>query len=264
MKKEITYSDRRIKNLQIPGVKSNGNGTSYSRDRYEIEYAKAPIRGTVIHDFDILGKERNDFVMGYGKNYYDATRDAKRFDARMSTSAEELEIQRNSAKGEYWAPYLTQTALRLPKGRKIDEYELNPNSEKCYRRLVVEGDEEVGEVLVPEGSEFYFNSGRVVDEWDEVFGIPKTTAPQYRINEDNPVYFSFDPTNPYLKSMSEKDTDVVVGRTVINIGEGKRALKVVAGMLRSDELHFPFDTMPATQFEYRPVFGDLQSVRRGE
>src|SRR5215472_8193004 len=116
---------------------------------------------------------------------------------RMSTAAEEVALQlelekadrdprnarvfddlfsRNDDQRYYWQ--WTATALRVPLGRRPEAYEVDKQGRRYWVRMLVSGNEEVGEVLVPEGN------GRVVppktgvsDVWDEVSGLPTVTEP---------------------------------------------------------------------------------------
>src|SRR3989344_9089901 len=121
------------------------------------------------------------------KNYYDSKAEIPE-GLRMSTAGEELAIQlalehagedprkakvfddlfaRGPDKVYMWQ--WTETGLRVPKGREASKYETDAQGRKYWARIVLYGDKEVGEVLVPEGG------GRLVAEWDEVFGVPQTT-----------------------------------------------------------------------------------------
>jgi hypothetical protein len=111
-----------------------------------------------------------------GKNYYDSKAQIPE-GHRMSTAGEELAIQlaieragKDPRKAEvfndlfgrknggWYAWQWTETGLRVPKGRKADKYETDPQGRKYWVREVLEGNEAVGEILVPEGG------GRLVAE----------------------------------------------------------------------------------------------------
>src|SRR3989338_8273112 len=143
---------------------------------------------------------------------------------RMSTAGEELDIQlaieragedprkagvfddlfaRGPDKIYMWQ--WTETGLRVPKGRKADAYETDAQGRKYWVRIGLVGDQEVGEILVPEGY------GRLVAEWDEVSGIPRVTIE----NRDFPhkpytTHFWFNSTPD--KDSTSGHYDVAVGR----------------------------------------------------
>lgn len=122
-----------------------------------------------------------------GRNYYDSKEQIPE-GSRMSTSAEELSIQlclemagqdpRKAAVfndlfargdvGYVWQ--WTETGLRIPNGWEKGKYQTDAKGNIQFPRIVLIGDQEVGEALVPEGN------GRVVVEWNEVFGIPSLTV----------------------------------------------------------------------------------------
>ncbi len=123
-----------------------------------------------------------------GASYYDSLKllpDGIRF----STAAEELSAQLDlEAQGKdprqpdlykslfdgnggvsyQWV--LTLTGLRIPDGVKPGEHDVR-NGRKYFVRQVLEGDEVVGEVDVPEGG-----GERVVTSWNEFLGIPAETS----------------------------------------------------------------------------------------
>jgi hypothetical protein len=131
----------------------------------------------------------------------------------MSTAAEELAIQleleragedprnakafddlfgRNDDQRYIWQ--WTATGLRVPKGRKPNAYEVDNQGRKYWVRILVIGNSEVGEVLVPEGN------GRVIpctpglpDVWDEVTGLPTITEPLKWPHNPYTTHFWFDP-----------------------------------------------------------------------
>jgi len=123
-----------------------------------------------------------------GQNYYDS-KDELPDGYRMSTAEEELAIQLALEKagqdpreaevfndlfgrenGGWYAFQWTETGLRVPKGYKADKSETDGQGRKYFPRIVIIGDQEIGEVMVPEGG------GRAIMEWDEVFGIPIVTS----------------------------------------------------------------------------------------
>ncbi|MBI1971806.1 MAG: hypothetical protein HYS53_00755 [Candidatus Aenigmarchaeota archaeon] len=142
---------------------------------------------------------------------------------RMSTAAEELAIQlgleragKDSRRADVFddlfgrnhsnwrASQWTDTDLRVPKGRDPDKYETDGQGRKYWVRTAVVGDEEFGEVLVPEG---YM---RVVVEWDEVFGIPRVTEDIDFPHKPYTTHFWFNPT-PFKDGRSVHQ-DIAVGR----------------------------------------------------
>jgi len=151
----------------------------------------------------------SDRLVNTGKNFYDTEADIPKklwvFQRnRDSTAAEELAIQLELERsgedprkaeafadffGRFWYARLwTKTGLRIPKGWENGRYEVNKNGNKKWPRIVLIGDQEVGEVLVPEGG------GRVVKEWDEVFGIPAETSDSEddMKPENHTTHFRFD------------------------------------------------------------------------
>ena len=189
--------------LVVPAVSSSYPtlGASYRRGGYEVDHASKLVRT--------------------GSNYYDSKAGIPE-GMRMSTAGEELAIQLEIERagkdvreagvfddlfGRDPCKYIsqwTETGLRVPKGRKADDYETKQDR-RYWVRTVLIGDHEVGEVLVPEGG------GRFVEEWDEVFGTPKVTT-ENRDFTQKPytTHFWFN-ANPILDSTSGY-YDVAVGR----------------------------------------------------
>lgn len=171
-------------------------GLAYRRSAYEIVFADRllPVPN---QDFYVLQR----FVDGLGAG------------RRISTAAEELAIQlkferadqdprnalvfddlfaRNEDKKYFWQ--WTATGLRVPEGRTPLVYETDAKGRKYWVRILVVGNEEIGEVLVPEGN------GRVVphtpdvrDVWDEVTGLPTVTEPIKWPHAPYTTHFWFDP-----------------------------------------------------------------------
>ena len=177
-------------------------GTAYKLPKYSINHS--------------LRLERT------GKNYRD-TKAGIPEGIWMSTAAEETAIQlaierdgKDSRKAKvfddlfgrnndsWYAWQWTETGLRVPKGHDPNKYETDSQGRKYWPRIVLIGDREVGEVLVPEGN------GRVVVEWDEVFGLAKIT-------EDIPYLHKGYTTHSWFDPMPRKDDisghyDFAVGR----------------------------------------------------
>ncbi|MBI5060723.1 MAG: hypothetical protein HZB67_00235 [Candidatus Aenigmarchaeota archaeon] len=191
--------------LVVPAVSSSYPtlGAAYNHGSYEVKYA--------------------DRLVRTGKNYYDSKAEIPE-GYRMSTAGEELAMQlaleridkdpRKAAvfddifgrnNGGWYAWQWTETGLRVPKGRKADAYETDAQGRKYRVRIVLDGDKEVAEILVPEGDD------RLVAEWDEVFGVPRVTIE----NADYPhkpytTHFWFNAT-PNIDDRSGH-YDVAVGR----------------------------------------------------
>ncbi|MEM7819438.1 MAG: hypothetical protein QXD48_01260 [Candidatus Aenigmatarchaeota archaeon] len=129
----------------------------------------------------------SEYLIKTRKSYYDAKKIIPK-GYRMSTAAEELALQlylerygidprkakifddlfgRDIESSYVWQ--WTETGLRVPHGFRADKYEKDAKGRKYWPRIVLLEDKEVGEILIPEGH------GRVVVEWDEVFGLPKVT-----------------------------------------------------------------------------------------
>ena len=123
-----------------------------------------------------------------GKNYYDSLKEIPK-DSRISLASEDLAIQlgleragKDPRKAKefddlfarnnngWYAWQWTLTGLRVPKDYRADKHEKDTQGRIHYLRIVLIGDEEVGEIPVPEGN------GKAVMEWDEVFGIPRVTS----------------------------------------------------------------------------------------
>jgi len=191
--------------LVVPAVSSKypTPGNAYSHGSYTVNYSPSLVRT--------------------GKDYYDSKTGIPE-GLRMSTAGEELAIQlalekagKDPREAKIFADLFasgidkiymwqwTETGLRVPKGRKADAYETGSQGRKYWPRVVLLADKEVGEILVPEGS------GRLVAEWDKVFGVPRVTIE----NKDFPhkpytTHFHFN-SNPGKDSKSGNN-DVAVGR----------------------------------------------------
>lgn len=87
-------------------------------------------------------------------------------DPRNATIFDDLFGRKNDG---WYAWQCTETGLRVPTGREAGKYETDAQGRKYWARIVLDGDKEVGEVLAPEGG------GRLVAEWDDVFGVPRVT-----------------------------------------------------------------------------------------
>jgi len=179
-----------FKEMQIKPATSSYQslGAEYGRPVYPIKYSPS------------LTRTRKD--------YYNSREEAPG-GSRVSLASEELAIQlgieragkdpREAAvfrdlfgknKDSWYAWQWTDTGLRIPKGHKPDKHETDPQGRKYFPRIVLIGDAEEGEVLVPEGS------GRVVVDWDETFGIPRVTSNREGdMKPDNhTTHFWFDPS----------------------------------------------------------------------
>ena len=171
-------------------------GVAYRQNGYEFLYSDRVVH-IPHHDFYFLQAFLETLGGGRG----------------MSTAAEELAIQlelersaedprnakafddlfaRNDDQRYIWQ--WTATGLRVPKGRKPNAYEVDKHGRKYWVRILVIGNSEVGEVLVPEGN------GRVVphtpevpDVWDEVTGLPTITEPLKWPHNPYTTHFWFDP-----------------------------------------------------------------------
>ncbi len=84
----------------------------------------------------------------------------------------------------------TSTLLRTPAGRKSDRYETNKKGSIKYPRDVFEFDEQVGEMLVPQGN------GLVVVEFDHAFGVPSETKVIDYPHKGYYAHFWFDESKP--------------------------------------------------------------------
>ncbi|MFH0890150.1 MAG: hypothetical protein V1836_03370 [Candidatus Aenigmatarchaeota archaeon] len=168
-------------------------GTAYNSPRREIEYSAA--------------------LTKTGKNYYDS-KIVVPANERMSTAAEELAIQlsleragKDPRKAEAfndlygrntldWCAWQwTDTGLRVPEGRDPGKYE-TIDGRKYWARIVLIGDKEVGEILVPEGR------GRVISKWNEVFGLPAETEDVNFAHSPYTTFFWFNDFNPRKDSIS--------------------------------------------------------------
>src|SRR3989344_5903137 len=199
-----------------------------------------------------------------GKNYHDSKAEIPE-GLRMSTAGEELAIQlaleragkdprkakvfddlfsRGSDKIYMWQ--WTETGLRVPKGRQADAYETDGEGRKYFPRIVLIGDQEVGEILVPEGG------GRVAVEWDEVFGLPRVTEDIAYPHEPHTTHFWFNSTSD-KDSKSEHYDVAVERRSVWHRGGDGRCLGVDASYGRWDAL---------SGGGFRPVQGSFPEIER--
>jgi len=206
MSRKIPKENRRI---IIPAASSVYQllGVACDRPQYEIEYSEELIR-----------------QYGHGE-----IKIPKGF--RISTAAEELAIQHALEKNDndprdavayndifgrneerfdnnngWHALLLTETRLRVPIGWENGRYETDEKGRKYWPRIVLIGDEEVGEVSIPEGN------GRVIMELDEVFGLPKITeedSPKYRL--DSHFWFKTEP-GMFFKTKKYEDDIIALKR----------------------------------------------------
>ncbi|MFH0889874.1 MAG: hypothetical protein V1836_01890 [Candidatus Aenigmatarchaeota archaeon] len=195
-----------------------------------------------------------------GKSYYDS----KPKDGRMSTAAEELAIQLSLERAgqdpkkvgvfndlfvindSYWRVWQwTATGLRIPKGRDPTKYETDAKGRKYWAREVLIGKDVIGEILVPEGN------GRVAVEWDEVFGLPKTTDNIDFPHKPYTTHFWFNQTPS--KDGKSGHYDVAVGRRGFWLRDVDRGcLAVNALYARSDA---------GSDDGFRPVRGSLPEIK---
>ena len=212
-----------------------------------------------------VGYEGRLVRTGINCNYYDSKAGIQE-GLRMTTAGEELAIQlaleragRDSRKvkvfgdlfvkgpGEVYMWQWTETGLRIPKGRKADAYETDAHGRKYWARVVLIGDQEAGEILVPEGD------GRLVAEWDEVFGVPQVT-----IEEENfphmpyTSHFWFGPTSPDVLSISDYDVSVARGGCRHRVDD-QWCLSVNAYCKRM---------IAVSDSGFRPVRGSLPEIRK--
>ena len=161
--------------------------------------------------------------------------------SRMSTAAEELAMQfalermgqdprkakdfadlfgRNPA--QWYAWQWTDTGLRVPKS-----WEHGRCDNGKYPRIVLIGDQEIAEIVVPAGC------GRYVTEWNEAFGIPSATGEDPKQINDYTTKFWFSPTPP--KDERTDRYDVAIGRRSSWVSESKDScLYVDATRVRSN------------------------------
>jgi len=177
--------------------------------RTEVEI---PGRGKVTYSSPEGEIEYSPYMTKTGNNYYDSKAEIPE-GYRMSTAAEELAIQlaleregKDPRKSEVFNDLFargpdkiymwqwTETGLRMPKGRDPKSYETDPQGRKYWVRMLLIGDEEQGEVMVPEGG------GRIVpytedlsDVWDEVSGLPRVTAESGNEYDNHTTHFWFNP-----------------------------------------------------------------------
>src|SRR5262249_55540647 len=199
---------------------------------------------------------------------------------RMSTAAEEVALQlelekadrdprnarvfddlfsRNDDQRYYWQ--WTATALRVPLGRRPEAYEVDKQGRRYWVRMLVSGNEEVGEVLVPEGN------GRVVphktgvtDVWDEVSGLPTVTEPLIWPHSPYTTHFWFDPAMP----------ETAVGRGARGPSQAGECLDVLATCPRLGSAEYtgcrlvlgslPKIMVRATADRRLPRFGSLRNL----
>jgi hypothetical protein len=159
------------------------------KEKLIIEPARSDCPGAIYRHNGYTISHSNPLIKT-GNGYY-GSKDSLPDWYRMSTAGEELAIQmalerslKDPRKAEVFNDLFssedgierryicqfTETAFRLPKFYKPDKFETDTQGRKYWPRIVLIGDQEVGEVLVPEG-----NWSAVV-EWDPVFGIPKITS----------------------------------------------------------------------------------------
>ncbi len=110
---------------------------------------------------------------------------------------------------------MTETCLRVPKGRNASKYETDAQGRKYWVRTALVSDKEVGEVLVPEGG------GRLVAEWDEVSGVPRVTVE----NQDWP----HNPYTTHFDFNSTPDKDSTSGHYDVAVERGGRWPHAVGG-----------------------------------
>ncbi|MBI3413666.1 MAG: hypothetical protein HY051_06355 [Candidatus Aenigmarchaeota archaeon] len=175
--------------------------TTYNRQGYTIEYSLALTRT--------------------GRNHYH-TKTLIPLGQRMSTAGEELAIQLGMEKAgrdprqeaafndlfarnasHLHARQWTETGLMVPKGYRADRFETDSQGRRYWPRIVLIGDTEIGEILVPEGN------GRVVVEWDEVFGIPRVTENMDWPHNPYTTHFWFNPTPRKDNGSDHYDVGVV-------------------------------------------------------
>ena len=171
-----------------------------------------------------LSSEELAIAMKYIKEGKDP-RDAKEFDDLFA---------RNNEKRYLWL--LTDTGLRIPKG--YSGYEKDEKGNMKYRRIVLECNEEKGEVLIPVGD------GRIITEFDEVFGLPSKTQEIAYPHKGYYVHFWFDP---------EKKEDVAVGFGSCRLDDEHDCLNINANYRRSNA----YDNDG-----FRPVRGSVQAIKK--
>ncbi|MBI4163708.1 MAG: hypothetical protein HY512_02505 [Candidatus Aenigmarchaeota archaeon] len=167
---------------------------------------------------------------------------------RISTAAEELAIQlglervgQDPRKAQvfsdlfadhiYSAWQWTETGLKVPKGWEGGRYQTDSKGNKQFPRIILIGDQEVGEALVPEG-----NGRAVVVEWNEVFGIPSITSDSENsmIMRNHTTHFDFNPT-PNIDERTGRPADIAVTRRSYCHGDEQDVcLSVDADIGRSD------------------------------
>ncbi len=233
-----------MKKFIVPSASSNypAQGKAYMREGYQIEYLPNLVRT--------------------GCDYYDSKYGII-YGVRMSTAAEELAIQLSLERVDQdprqggvlkdiftrkfhhrYAWQWTETGLRVPVCRDPNKYETDNQGRKYWRRTVLIGDEEVGEILVPEGH------GRVVVEWDEVFGLPKVTEGTSWPHNSYTTHSWFEPNPDKDNRSGHQDVAVTRGSHWIR-GEDERCLAVYEDTTRSS-VH--------ASVGFRPVRGPLPKI----
>ena len=155
--------------------------------------------------------------------------------------ADEFKDHFGKNENNWYAWELTSTGLRVPKGWENGRVD---NGTGKYPRIVLEGDKKVGELQVPVGN------GRVIVEYDDVFGIPIETR---EIAWPHTGYYShfWLNQNPILDEISGH-YDVAVGRRgAWHHAEGGRCLYVSADSGRFDA---------PSHAGFRPVRGSVPEI----
>ncbi|MBI4020796.1 MAG: hypothetical protein HY369_00985 [Candidatus Aenigmarchaeota archaeon] len=152
----------------------------------EIPAASSPAQASVRYDRPGYHLVFSPRTRQTSSDYYSSLSDLEK-STRLSLAAEELFLQRQVeaalregrtmhddvyARERAWRTTIwTGTGLRVPRGHSPIAYEVDGKGTHRYRRIVLHGDEEVGEVSVPE------SHGYPVAAWDDVFGIPTDVIP---------------------------------------------------------------------------------------
>jgi len=182
---------------------------------------------------------------------------------RMSTAAEELAGQlyeeirgndpreaaffdnlfgRGPARKHMWQ--WTSTGLRVPAGleapKSYNEV-IDGKVHEVYHFIVLEGDKEVGEALVPIGN------GQILTSWNEVHGIPRTTTDENLPYHEHTTHWYVNLT-PLVDPVSGKRDVAVERRSDWHYDGHGRCLYVYADDARSDS---------AWDDGFRPVQGSL-------
>ncbi|HLD57879.1 MAG TPA: hypothetical protein VJA47_06225 [archaeon] len=127
-------------------------------------------------------------------------------DPRMAKPFNDLFARENNG---WYAWQWTETGLRVPKGWEDGRSQKDAKGNIYVPRIVLIGDQEVDETPVPEGN------GRVVVEWNEVFGIPSLTT-----NEGDATNQKNHTTHFYLNA--NPDVDERTGRQDVAVARGSR------------------------------------------